>query len=203
MNHFRGSVFFKLKKGTFLNGVFETQPLSMTQLCLSDHQAKLRSLLRCVSLKRKLKLAYFVLFFHKGSYVAAFTPEESMAAQRPVFLLLWFFQINQYMRDSLSPGTASPPSHGVSHLGGFRSRCTPEPPDLPHPGEMAVVTLLPALLHVRPETEPRACCTAEPALNAAERVSSDGASWEPRAIPMWMGQWDSTSSRRIGAASGM
>ena len=41
-----------------------------------------------------------------------------MAAQCLVLLLLWFFQINQYMRDSLSPGTASPPSHGVSHLGG-------------------------------------------------------------------------------------
>lgn len=135
--------------------------------------------------------------------MAAFTPEESMAAQRLVLLLLWFFQINQYTRDSPSPGTASPPSHGVSHLGGCGSRCTPEPPNLPHPGEMAVVTLLPALLHMRPGTELRACCAAEPALNAAERASSVGASWEPRAIAMCMGQWDSTSFRCIGAASGM
>lgn len=106
----------------------------MTPLCLSDHQAKLRFLLCCISFKRKLKPACFVLFFHKGSYVAALSPGDSMAAQCLVLLLLWFFQINQYTRDSLSPGTASPPSHGVSHLGGCGSRCTPEPPDLPHPG---------------------------------------------------------------------
>ena len=53
----------------------------MTQLCLSDHQAKLRFLLCCISLKRKLKPARFVLFFHKGSYVAALSPGESTAAQ--------------------------------------------------------------------------------------------------------------------------
>lgn len=96
----------------------------MTQLCLSDHQAKLRFLLCCISLKRKLKPAWFVLFFHKGSYAAALSPGESTAAQCLV--------------SPSTRGTARLLEQPLRHhtgcpTSGAAGAGAPEPPDLPHP----------------------------------------------------------------------